>query len=369
MHVVFDARTATPHFPGISRYVRHLVPGIVDQMGSADALTVLHHPAAPLSLPANANINYCPVDKSPFSVAQQWRIPSLLKQLQADIYHTPYYLMPHNPGVKTVLTIHDLIPQLLPDYSTRKARLLFNWATRRAVRAADYVIAVSHSTAIDLKHAFPDVGDRVEVIHHGIESSFMPRERVLDSGLCAQYEVPNEYILFVGSDRPHKNVAGLLKAYASLREMGDALPLVLLTPTGHVSEQTQRLIDDLGLARQVYITGAVAEDELSAFYSAARVFALPSLYEGFGFPVLEAMACGTPVVCSRISSLPEVAGNAAVFVDPNDTLDIARSILTLLHDKGKWLQCSEASLGQARLFDWAKTARQTWAVYEQALLV
>ena len=367
MHVVFDARTATPHFPGIGRYVRHLVPGVIKQMGPNDTLTVLHHPQSPLSLSANANISYCPVSKTPFSMAQQWQIPTLLRQLQADVYHSPYYLMPYKLGVKTVLTIHDLIPLLLPEYSTRKARLLFHWTTKKAIHASDQIIAVSHSTEIDIKRNFPEGKGRIEVIHHGIEASYKPRNRVLPSSISAHYEVPNEYILFVGSDRPHKNISALLKAYVNLKEMGNTPPLLIVTPTGTISDATRNEIAELELNKQVYVIGAVAEEDMPDFYSAAQVFILPSLYEGFGFPVLEAMACGTPVVCSRMSSLPEVAGNAAVYINPTEPLDIARGIFSLLHEQKKWQQFSDLSLEQATLFNWQKTACQTWAVYENLM--
>jgi glycosyltransferase involved in cell wall biosynthesis len=209
---------------------------------------------------------------------------------------------------------------------------------------------------------------KIEVIYPGVDSGFC---RITDStqldAVRSRYGIDRDYVLCVGICKPRKNHAGLLRAFRRLLDSGSRAQLVIAGPMGEGEHVLRRLADALGIAEQVVFTGFVDEPDLRALYSAACVYACPSFYEGFGFTVLEAMACGTPVVCSSATSLPEVAGKAALYFDPHNPEQMAGQVLRIFSDAA--LRASLVERGRLNLqrFNWADTARQTLAAYHHAL--
>ncbi len=365
-HYVLDARTATPHFPGIGRYVRNLAQALAPQLGPQEKLTLVCAPGHPIEIPHRV-VEMKTVPTSPFSLRQQWTLPRLLKHLDADVYHSAYYLMPYAPGVPTLLTVYDLIPMLFPEQSSLRAQLLFRWMTRFALYTAKHVITISQATQQDLLKYFSIPPEKTTITPLAADPQFEPQTEKAIHHVRQRYQLPAKFLLYLGSNKPHKNLVTLVHAYAQLQEMNPP-PLVIAGAWIPDYPQARQHADKLGLDEtQVYWLGRIAAEDLPALYAAATLFVFPSLYEGFGLPVIEAMACGTPVACSNVSSLPEVVGEAAHLFNPYEASSITASIKKLLHQEISRENLEHISLAQAASFSWQRTATQTLVVYRYML--
>lgn len=374
MTFVLDIRTATPHFPGIGRYLAGLTPALAAQLAPDERLLLLGADTAQAAqfehlLTPDARVSICYVPASPFSLSQQWQVPQALRKVAASgeplVYHSPYYLMSYRPAAPTVLTVYDLIPILLPDAATARARLLFRLTHRLAWRAARQIIAISATTANDLATIFGVDRRHITVIPLGVDAHFHPQPLSERERVRSVYGLPISFLLYVGINKPHKNLVNLLEAYAQLSSQTP--PLVIAGAWDRRYPEAMQAANRLQLADRVRFLGPAPESDLPGLYSAATLFVFPSRYEGFGLPVLEAMACGTPVACSSASSLPEVAEDAALYFDPMQPASIAQTLQSLLDDDA--LRCRLAGKGEqrARQFTWARTASATLAVYRKAV--
>ncbi|MCX5885752.1 MAG: glycosyltransferase family 1 protein [Proteobacteria bacterium] len=385
MHLVIDVRTATDHFPGIGRYIVSLASALA-QVSPDLSISLLDDTSVSsthLTLPELPRIA-CPV--SPFSILQQWIVPKKLRKAGATLYHSPYYLMPYFSWVPTVLTCHDLIPLVYPQYFTSGQRLIFRLAHILALKAARKVIAVSHATKADLIRYFSVDPQRIAVIPEAADTCFQPQLPDRIAAVLRKYALPEKYVLYVGSNKPHKNLQRLIEAWkiVSFGIRGSGLGIcqipqspvpnpqspIKLVIAGHWDErypEAKKLSEESGLKDKVLFIGPVEDFDLPALYSGAQLFVFPSLYEGFGLPVIEAMACGVPVLCSSVSSLPEVAGDAALLVDPQDVATLATAISQVLTDDGLRGQMREKGLRQSAQFSWKRTAQETLKVYTGVL--
>ncbi|MFZ1753297.1 MAG: glycosyltransferase family 1 protein [Caldilineaceae bacterium] len=368
-----DARTATAHFPGIGRYVRNLAGALPSLLAEDERLVLLWNPSDPIAWNptalASPQVQIVSAPVSSFGLSQQWKIPRLLRQIaqspvpnpQSPLYHSTYYLMPYRTGAPTLLTIYDLIALLHPQTVSLRARLFFRAATRLALAASDRIVTISESARDDLLALFPVAADRVTAIPLAADPRFRPQSAAEIERVRAKYNVPDRYIFYLGINKPHKNLPRLIQAYAQLAICNS--PLVIAGAWDDRYPESRALAAPLG--DSVRFLGPVDDADLPALHSAAALFAFPSLYEGFGLPVLEAMACGVPVICSNRSSLPEVAGNAALLVDPTDTDAIAAAIQQVLENNDLCRSLGEKSLVQAARFSWQRTAAETLAVYRE----
>jgi glycosyltransferase involved in cell wall biosynthesis len=271
--------------------------------------------------------------------------------------------------VPAVFTCHDLIPLILRRHFRAHQRLIYRFTHQLALNAAQLTIAVSHSTGRDLQRFFRVSPERIVVVHEGVDEHFRPPSRAEIDRVRAQYALPDRYMLYFGSNKPHKNVPRLVEAFARLgsgdRKLGTGLVIA-----GHWDQrypQAKDLAAQLNLTDRVRFSGPVQDGDLPALYGGAELFVFPSEYEGFGLPVLEAMACGTPVVCSNRSSLPEVAGDAALLCDPQDVEELARAIEQALTDRAVRAVLQQRGLVRAAQFSWDQTAQQTLHVYHSIL--
>jgi glycosyltransferase involved in cell wall biosynthesis len=287
-----------------------------------------------------------------------------------DLFHATHYVVPPLARARAVVTIHDIIHVLYPQFLPNRLALLYARAMiRRALRRSDRIITVSYNSKRDLVDYFGITPSRIQVIYNGVAGLFRPdvsraeRERV-----AAKYSLPRPYLLFLGGEKPHKNVRNVMRAFAeALKEHPLPHALVLAGPMPPNRSRVEALISALELGTRVCRPGIVPEEDLPGLFAGADVFLYPTLYEGFGLPVVEAMACGVPVLTSATSALQEVAGGYAYLCDPMDVDAIARGIVELATDPARRAEFASLGLRRAADFSWDRAAQQTLEVYAQAL--
>jgi glycosyltransferase involved in cell wall biosynthesis len=288
-----------------------------------------------------------------------------------DLLHCPYFAAPYFLPTRTVVTVHDVIPLVMPAYRTRARSRMYTSLVSFTVRRADAIITVSEYSKRDIMRTLRIPEEGIHVIGNAVDATMRPiaDARVIDA-VRERYAIGPKYILYFGGFDMRKNVDRLLGAYAALPLMTRReYPLVIagrLHPLGHPLYPDPRLrIHELGLDDNVVVTGQIREQDKAPLYSAATLYLFPSLYEGFGMPVLEAMACGAAVITSNLSALPEVAGDAARLVDPYDSDAITTGISELLEDDAMRDDLRQRALARAQDFSWARVAQQTLDVYNQ----
>jgi glycosyltransferase involved in cell wall biosynthesis len=368
MPIALDARTATDHFPGIGRYVVNLAHALV-RVAFDLGLSLLYDPSAAATRLTLPNLPRVACAASPFSLRQQWVVPGQLRRMQATLYHSPYYLMPYWAGVPTVLTCYDLIPLVYPQYYNPLQRLIFWLAHSLALQVSSSVLTISYATRADLVHRFHVDSRQVAVTQLAPDPAFRPQPAEKVIALRARLSLPEQYSLYLGSNKPHKNLPRLIKAWqiSNLQFPTSNLRLVIAGHWDSRYPEARQYVESAGLKDRVVFAGPVAEDDLPALYSGATLFVFPSLYEGFGLPVLEAMACGVPVACSNTSSLPEVAGDAALMFNPLEVEAIADAIGRVLVDPDEQANLRQRGLERAAQFTWDRVAAETWQVYRAVM--
>jgi glycosyltransferase involved in cell wall biosynthesis len=279
-------------------------------------------------------------------------------------------VLPQRQG-RRVVTVHDLTCLLFPQLHPVDRRVLFGLSIRRAAKLADAIIVPSAATGRDLAARFPSADHRIRVVPHAAGAAFVPRASEECAPLLARHALrPRDYLLFVGNIEPRKNLQALLDAYGVMRKGGRAgPPLVIAGGAGWKNRGIHETAASSPFAGDIRFLGHVPDAELPTLVAGALGFVYPSLYEGFGLPPLEAMACGTPVITSNRSSLPEVVGDAAIVVDPDDRAALADAMATLVSDEALRDDLAERGLERARRFSWDETARRTIEVYESVTRV
>jgi glycosyltransferase involved in cell wall biosynthesis len=283
-----------------------------------------------------------------------------------DLLFVPAHVLPVIHPRRSVVTVHDLGYLYYPEAHRLLDRVYLDLSTRYNARAAAHLIADSSATKRDLIERYGTDSDRITVIYPGYDAANLQpvRDKEAIESIKAKYDIFSDYILFVGTLQPRKNLPRLIRAFSNLQPLTSNLQLVIAGKKGWLYEGIFRQVEELGLTGNVVFTGYVTQEDLPALLSGARLFVFPSLYEGFGLPVLEAMACGTPVVCSNAASLPEVAGGAALLVDPLDVEGLAAALERVLGDEELRARLTQRGFEQARRFSWEKCARETLKVLE-----
>lgn len=296
---------------------------------------------------------------------QQVLVPWRARAAHPDILHVPGFDAPRIKPCPVVLTCHDLIGMLFPQNLPPIARFYWSRWLPLSVRFADAIIADSLATQRDIVRLLAIDAQRIHVIHLGVDQRFQPQDAQEIARIRQRYQLPARFVLFVGTLEPRKGIDTLIDALAALRQVQPELGLIIAGKRGWYWEQLLQRIETQGLAAQVQVLDYVPEEDLVGLYAAATVLALPSRYEGFGLPVLEAMASGTPVVTTNVSSLPEVTGEAGLMVTPNDVGALAAAIHAVLDQPDLHALLRARGLERAHAFSWARTAQSTLQVYEQ----
>ncbi len=366
---------------GSAQYLLHLLHALkeVDQQneyvllgakpiaGNGSTLAPFLYRVSPVPSLARRNEN---IEKA---VWEQITGPAAARRADIDLFHVPYFAPPLFPRTPTVVTIHDVIPLRLPAYQASAMVKAYMRLVARAAHNATLIITVSQHAKQDMMDALRLPAERIRVTYEAAGDEYKP---ITDPALLAQararYGLGERYIFYLGGLDQRKNVPQLVRAFAYLYKQLDQPDLQLLI-SGNPDKQKGPLFPDprpiaaeLGISDQV-IYRFVEEEDKPAMYSGASLYVFPSLYEGFGLPPLEAMSCGAPVVCSNRTSLPEVVGDAAITVDPEDTRSLVEAMRSVLTDSSLAMDLRARSLQRATLFNWRKTATETLSAYEEAL--
>ncbi len=284
-----------------------------------------------------------------------------------DLLFVPSHVLPLIHPRRSVVTIHDLGYHYYPEAHTVFQNIYLRWSTRYNARAATCVVADSEATKRDLIHYYRIPEERIRVVYPGRDESLVPIvEPGAQARMRARYGLSDSYLLYVGTLHPRKNLVRLVQAFAIFlrSSLSPNLQLVLAGQKGWLYDEVLTQVRKLGLTERVVLTGYVPDADLPVLLSGALAFVFPSLYEGFGLPMLEAMACETPVVCSNVSSLPEVAGEAALLVDPLDTESLVNAIGQIVTDEGLRRTLVERGLRQMQYFSWGRCAREILQILE-----
>lgn len=367
MKIAFDLRRVKN--PGIGRYMKCLVEAILAQAREHEYLLILPPDAPGIVRTSGSRIEELVSPLKYYSVGEQIGLPRILRSHKVDLLHSPHFNVPLASPCPVVATFHDVIYLACKeDLPSRLGRVYYRAMMEAAVRRADAIITVSEFSRSEIVRFLPAGSTKVEVIHSGIDPGFTRVDDVKQAQQAlASRGTAGQYILYTGIYKPRKNHAGLLRAFQHFLRLGAQAQLVIAGPMAEGERELRRLAAELGIASHVVFTGFVDDADLCTLYSAARVYACPSLYEGFGFSVLEAMACGAPVVCSRETSLPEVAGEAALYADASNPEAFSAAMYRVFTDPALREQLVDAGTRNLKRFSWADAAERTLRVYEQVL--
>lgn len=299
---------------------------------------------------------------------ETWALGTELLPHQLDLLHSPDFIPPRWGAKRFVITAHDLAFLRYPQFLTTESRRYYNEQIRYAVRHAHAIASDSYATQADLINLLNVPEEKITTIHLGLDPQFHPRSAAEVDAVLTRHGLPRGFILFVGTFEPRKNVPTLLKAYAALRaQWPSAPPLALAGNRGWLFEEAQTLASELNLHAHTHFMENFPSADLPATYCGAGVVVLPSHYEGFGFPVLEAMGSGTPVVMSNVSSLPEVGGEAVLSCDPANVEALTAALYRALTDAALRERLISSGLTRAKTFTWEKTARATLELYKRVM--
>lgn len=374
MRIGIDYTSAVRQHGGIGRYTRNLVRALIgldEQNQYVLFVADRSNRASMEQWPDNVRVRRIPCsDRWTTFIWQRVRLP-LPVQLatgRLDLFHSPDFVLPPAGSTPTLLTVHDLSFLRVPECFVPGFAHYLGQAVTRAAAKATHILADSYSTRVDLVELLKIDEARITVLYPGVEARFTPvHDPVLLRHVRATYGLPDRFILNIGTLQPRKNLVSLIEAFGQVIKnaspAAEDLHLVIAGTKGWQYEETLRAAAHSAVANRVHLLGFVRDDDLPALYSLASIFAFPSLYEGFGLPVLEAMACGVPVVTGDNSSLPEVAGRAALLIDVKNQDAIAEALLRLVSDCALRAKLEEAGIEQSRAFTWERAARQLKEVY------
>ena len=364
-HIAIDARKYFDF--GIGSYIQNLISALPEIRSS--------HTFSILASPDDLRRIVCPEDWSRhstpyklYSLGELTLLGRQARKLGADVLHEPHYTLPMGLKGRSVVTIHDLIHLKMPQFFSQAQRAYARIVIGHAVRHAGAVIVDSQKTKDDLLEMFTVKEQDIAVIHLGVRPMFRRLEdRTIVERFTSAAGLKRPYVLYVGNVKPHKNIPTLLRAFAQIRAQRDDLELVFVGASCKEERSLAESAQRLGIIGAVRDLHHVSDEELICAYNGAEVLVLPSLYEGFGYPVLEAMSCGTPTVVSTAGSLPEIAGIASLMVDPSRPDQLAEAILSVVRDPEMKRDLIAKGRINVQRFSWRATAGKTVDIYEKVL--
>jgi glycosyltransferase involved in cell wall biosynthesis len=372
MHIAINAHllahTLSFRRAGVSHYIEQLLQHLaqVDHTNRYSVYTTRGLNAAALALPPRFAVRPSLLPTINPRVRIPWEqclAPLLLRRSGADLFHGTLNVVPMLCPVPSVVTVHDLAFIRFPHTFRSYNRTYLDLATRISVRRAARICAVSEHTKREVVGLLGVPPERVVVTYNAARAHFQPPDPHTLQQFRIREGLPEQFVLYVGTLEPRKNLTTLLDAYSQVARTSD-IPLIVGGGKGWLYQPVFERLEALGLRERVQFVGYIDEEDLPLWYAAATVFVFPSIYEGFGMPPLEAMACGTPVLTSNSSSLPEVVGDAGLMAEPTDVDALAAALLRLLHDTDLRHDLRERGLQRAQAFSWRTTAERTLEAYE-----
>ncbi|MGA8274310.1 MAG: glycosyltransferase family 1 protein [Candidatus Sulfotelmatobacter sp.] len=375
MKIAIDVRRMTEF--GVGTYIRN----VVRTLGRLDRETTYFLIGSPARIaevgPLQPNFHAVPLAEPERSLMGYREFRQVVKRLQCDLVHIPnLFSIPRALPCPYVMTVHDILEHLSrAREQTGIRRSMHFQLTKRVLRGAARIFAVSNFTKLEIEKLFKIPSSRIEVVYNAIDERLLqghalPADREL---IVERYQVTYPFLLYAGRISPHKNVVRMIEAFSALKtelekdHLFPDLKLIIIGDDVSGNPDLRRTVIRSGVQNDVRFLGFVPIEVLRTFYDEAKIFVFPSLYEGFGLPPLEAMAHGTPVVASNVSSLPEVVGNAAVLVHPENVFEIMRALHRVLVDQPLREKMKERSCRQATKFSWEKSVRRIMEVYREVL--
>ena len=364
-HIGIDARLTHYRVGGISRYITALISAF-EQLQPPHTFTLVKSRKSRSRL--SARFRSASAWTPPHHPLERAALSLELARHRFDLLHSPDFIAPLRGGRRHVITVHDLSFIHYPEYITAESRHYYNGQVEASVRRADHILADSEATKRDLIDILAVPAESISVHMLGVDERFTPLSQAMCAPALRALDLPDAYFLFVGTLEPRKNLAGLARAYRELKlDYPDAPKLVIAGRPGWHYHQLMSDLGAVGVNEHLIIREAVDDAQLPALYSRALALITPSFYEGFGLTALEAMACGTMPIVSRVASLPEIVGDVGLLIDPHDIGSIAGALARALTDS-HWRESQEkAALRRAAGFRWSDTARIALAGYERAL--
>ncbi|MFQ5742212.1 MAG: glycosyltransferase family 4 protein [Acidobacteriota bacterium] len=375
LRIGIDGRYIGDHYPGIGRYLFNLARALPEASPDVEYF-LLHNPRLrntrhPIEELQQEQLRLVETAVPIRSLREQFALPRIARQLRLHLFHAPYLVTALHWPCPEVINLYDLIPERHPQTLTNAlARRYYRFVLETKRRRAAAILTLSEASKQELLRGHAScrgLARRLFVTPAAADPRFQPASAKAIAAAREELRLPHRYVLYLGTHRNHKNLVRLVDAWRMVSRAGaNGHVLVLAGREDPRFPEARRRVHQLGL-QNVSFPGEVAETRLAALYSAASLFVLPSLSEGFGMPLLEAMACGVPVACSATSCLPEVAGDAAVQFDPTDTRSMAAAIAPLLNDERRRRRLARRSLERAARFSWKRTAQLTFTAYGKAL--
>jgi len=375
MHIAINAQLlsdeATYRGAGVSNYSRHLLHQLgklTVAQGTTDQYTAFVNTTSFQADGVGLVTTRLPLAQPLARIIwEQSILPLRLRQIQADLVHGLVNVLPLTTKVPGVVTVHDLSFVHMPEKLRAAKRFYLVHLCRASVAKAAHIIAVSQQTADDLIHYFGVKASQISVVPNGVASAFTPGDPTAVQNFRVAKGLPPRFLFYLGTLEPRKNLALLVKAFARWLAQASGedrqVKLILAGAKGWFYTEIFRLVTALGLEQSVLFPGFIPETDLPDWYRAAEAFVYPSLFEGFGLPVLEAMACGTPVLCSHVASLLEVVGDSALTFAPDSEAELARALALLAGQAALRAELRQKGLARAQNFSWQRTAQATLAVY------
>jgi glycosyltransferase involved in cell wall biosynthesis len=372
MRIGIDATALPPQPVGAGNYIIQLIRALASLNVNDEFVIFAHQKGhALINLSQEDSFEWIILeDRNPGSrlIWEQTLFPQLVKKSGVNLLHSLHYTRPMKLPCASVVTFHDMTFFLYPELHTRAKRLFFPLAIRASARRADALIAVSESTRQDVIRVLGISPEKIITIQSGVDPAFRPINDTVAKGKIAEkYDLPERFILYVGLIEPRKNLPMLISAFKRFIDSGKDYKLVLVGSYGWMYEKLLKQINNLDLEGMIYFTGYVSQEDLPLVYNLSSLFVYPTIYEGFGLPVLEAMACGVPVITTDVSSLPEIVGEAGMLVPVNDVEALYGAMIAVLGDEDLRRKMINKGMQRAAKFTWEQTAKLTFQVYQQVM--
>ncbi len=368
VRIAIDARKLRDY--GIGTYVRNLLRHLARIDQTTEYVLLCRPVDEDLGRRLGENFRTVPEQAGTYSIREQWTVPLDLRREGIDLFHAPHYVLPPLTPCKSVVTIHDCIHLRFPQYLPNRLAYAYAWsslwvATHRSTR----VLTVSEASKRDILRYFSVPESKIDVIYNAIDEQFDESPTDAEIGRVRErYQLEDPFVLYAGNIKPHKNLERLIEAFSMLRKNGfEQVKLLIIGDEISKYATLRRAVHRHKLHHQVRFLGFVSDKTLACLYRLAGVFVFPSLYEGFGLPPLEAMASGTPVITSNVSSLPEVVGDAALLIDPNKPDAIFDAMRRVLTEPELAQSLRDRGLERVRHFSWERSIRRVREIYDEVL--